>query len=359
MRLVNESGLWTTRVDPAPIPAVAVLEVSGAVLSWPVDDPAWPPVVSFTDADRADWMWRVFGETGHVAVVEALRDADPVEVIELPSVAVLPGSTDCLRRLALGHWLRRWWPASARGGISALDQAVLDAEVAVLTAAAQDYFTDDTLDADVSGLLARHGGALLSHRDARVGALAARCQDLADELGLEWDTRDVGTARREDYALAAGGGDDTGPADTVADGQVTIPWSAVPAGIFDAAEDNLGWAVFCAGSIVSVRVRAALCGPDSAVGLPVSLHCGTFQATGVLDAEGRGIFPVFDVGGQPADEAKAWDTDWSATRVSVGADRADESRELRDRMRAFARTRLGSPADDAFLAEVLAAESDY
>lgn len=39
MRLVNEAGLWTTGPAPAPVPLVAVLEVSGAVLSWPVDDP--------------------------------------------------------------------------------------------------------------------------------------------------------------------------------------------------------------------------------------------------------------------------------------------------------------------------------
>ena len=48
----------------------------------------------------------------------------------MTGVDVLPGSVDPLRRLALGHWLRRWWPASHRDGIAALDGALLDAEIA-------------------------------------------------------------------------------------------------------------------------------------------------------------------------------------------------------------------------------------
>ncbi len=42
MRLVADSGLWGTGPGHEPIaatPLVAVLEVSGAVLSWTVDDP--------------------------------------------------------------------------------------------------------------------------------------------------------------------------------------------------------------------------------------------------------------------------------------------------------------------------------
>lgn len=359
MRLVNEAGLWTTGPAPAPVPLVAVLEVSGAVLSWPVDDPSQPPVVSFTDATRADWMWRVFGEAGHVAVVEALRDAAPGKVIELPSVSVLPRPADSLRRLALGHWLRRWWPASLREGVGPLDRAVLDAEVAVLTATAEDYFTDDTLDADVAGLLVPHAAALDSHRDPRVGLLTARCRDLADEMGLQWDTRDAGVARREDYALAAGAGDERGAPGAIAMGTATIAWSDVPPGIFDAAEHNLDWAVVSDGATVTVRLRAAICGPDSALGLPITLHCGAFQAIGVLDAEGAATLPVLDTNGQPAGEMQAWNADWSVSEVSVGAGRAADSTESRDRVRRFARARLAAPPADAFLAELLAAESDY
>lgn len=359
MKLVNESGLWTTGAAPAPIPAVAVLEVSGAVLSWSVDEPSRPPVVSFTDAARADWMWRILGETGHVAVIEALRDADPARMIELPSVSVLPGSADSLRRLALGHWLRRWWPASRRDGITVLDRGVLDAEVAVLTAAAEDYFTDDTLDADVAGLLTPRGVALASHRDPRVEVLAAQCRDLADEMGLEWEAQGVGVARREDYALAAGPADGSPSPGAIATGDVTIAWSVVPPGVFDAAERNLDWAVVSEGAVVTARLRAALSGPDSAAGIPVSLRCRPFHAVGVLDATGGAVLPVFDADGQPVDEARAWDADWSATEISVGATGPAESGELRDRVRVFARARLAAPTADAFLAELLAAESDY
>jgi hypothetical protein len=44
--------------------------------------------------------------------------------------------------------------------------------------------------------------------------------------------------------------------------------------------------------------------------------------------------------------------------VTLGAD-TDESPQTRERIREFARSRLRTPAGDAFLAEVLAAESDY
>ncbi|WP_078314545.1 hypothetical protein [Mycobacterium sp. D16Q16] len=359
MKLINESGLWATGSAPAPVGAVALLEVSGAVLSWPIDDPSHLPVISFTDAARADWMWRVLGEAGHVAVIEALRDPDPAEVIELPSVTVLPGSADSLRRLALGHWLRRWWPASRRDGIVALDRPVLDAELAVLTAAAEGYFTDDTLDADVAELLAPHGAALGSYRDPRVDALVARCRDLADDAGLQWGAPAATAARREDYALAAGLDGESSPSGVIAAGNVTIAWSDVPPGIFDAAERNLAWGVVAEGATVMAQLRAALSGPESAAGIPVSLSCGAFHAAGALDAEGGALLPVFDADGRPADEAQAWNADWSAARVSVGAGEATESSELRDRVRAFARARLAAPAPDVFLAELLAAESDY
>ena len=44
--------------------------------------------------------------------------------------------------------------------------------------------------------------------------------------------------------------------------------------------------------------------------------------------------------------------------MTIGAD-VEESPQTRERIRDFARARLRRPAGDAFLAEVLAAESDY
>ncbi len=47
--------------------------------------------------------------------------------------------------------------------------------------------------------------------------------------------------------------------------------------------------------------------------------------------------------------------------MTIGADLKEsvESLDIRQRIRDFARARLRGPAGDAFLAEVLAAESDY
>jgi hypothetical protein len=44
--------------------------------------------------------------------------------------------------------------------------------------------------------------------------------------------------------------------------------------------------------------------------------------------------------------------------VTIGAD-VGESPQVRQRVRTFARARLARPGPDAFLAELLAAESDY
>jgi hypothetical protein len=43
----------------------------------------------------------------------------------------------------------------------------------------------------------------------------------------------------------------------------------------------------------------------------------------------------------------------------LDAAEVEESRHTRDRLRRFARDRLQNPPDDAFLAELVAAESDY
>ena len=67
---------------------------------------------------------------------------------------------------------------------------------------------------------------------------------------------------------------------------------------------------------------------------------------------------LVDAQRQPVRESTAWNHDWQPTMVTVGAD-VDESPETRQRVRDFARARLAAPASDAFLAEILAAESDY
>jgi hypothetical protein len=363
MRLVTESGLWSTGRLTEPAPLVAVLEVSGAVLSWVVDGGDDAPVITFTDHVRADWLWRIVGEQGHVAVVEALHDIgdSPTQTVELPGVAVLPGSANVLRRLAFGHWLRRWWPASERDGIAALDPAVLDAELAALTVAAEDYFTDDTLDADVGGLLAPHTAALdfLSGQgDPRVVALVDRCRELAGDFGLAWADAEP-TRRRADYALAAGAADGRRAGAAIAGGVATVSWSAVPPGVFDAADRTVDWTVVPAGASVNCLVQVAVYGPGHPAGITAAMRCGDYRGSGVLDADGHAALAVRGADGGELPESHAWNLNWSPAEVAIGVPGAGEPQYVRDRVRAFARTRLAAPSADAYLAEVLAAESDY
>jgi hypothetical protein len=366
MRLVADSGLWSTGPLAEPTPLVAVLEVSGAVLSWTVDDPSGAASITFTDLPHADWLWRILGESGHTAVAAALGDWSPdqAQTIDLAGVVVRAGSLDSLRRLAFGHWIRRWWPASHRDGIAALDAALLDAEIALITAAAQDFFIDDTFDSDVASLIRPHAvalGSLAREGDPRVGELVRACSELADDVGVEFDgdfeAEPAGAGRRDDYALAAGS--DLGQRGTaIANGLSSINWAAVPPSIFDAAENTVDWRIEAAGPVAKSVVRAEVSGTGSPAGIAVRLRSGGIVGTGVLDADGNATFPLVDAQQRPMTESAAWDHDWRSTVVTIGVD-LDESPQTRARIRAFARARLDQPASDAFLAEILAAESDY
>ena len=367
MRLVADSGLWSTGQPVPRTPLAAVLEVSGAVLSWTVDDPdrsSAAALITFTDPARADWLWRVLGAPGHVAMAEAMTSRPTDAAVDLSGVDVLPGSLEPLRRLAFGHWLRRWWPASLRDGIATLNGALLDAEIALLTAAAEDFFTDDTIDSDVAALLRPHTAALGAHLndgDPRVAELVGKCADLADDVGVAFGEAGGATLRRDDYALAAGGDAAPRGSAAIASGTDSVEWGVVPPGVFDAAEDTIDWRVEAADGAARAVVRVALSGGGLAAGIPVRLRCGVLEGAGVLDADGAAAFAVVDEQQGPVTESAAWDRDWRATAVRIGVDRAEpqESPQTRERIRDFVRARLRAPAGDAFLAEVLAAESDY
>jgi hypothetical protein len=361
MRLVADSGLWSTGQHAAPTPLVAVLEVSGAVLSWAVDDPTAVAQVTFTDPARADWLWRVLGEPGHVALAAALDGQTPDATVELAGVDLQPESLEPLRRLALGHWLHRWWPTSRRDGIAVLDGALLDAEIAVLTARAEDFFIDDTFDSDVAALLRPHTAALNAHLrggDPRVVELVRTCADLADDVGVDFGETDTVTPRRDDYALAAGPDSVGRGSGAIAIGTASVNWAAVPPGVFDAAEDTVEWRVEAADAVTKAVVHVELSGTGLAAGIAVQLRSGVLGGAGVLDADGVATFQIVDEAHQPVTESVAWDHDWRTATVTVGAD-VEESAQTRERIRDFARARLRAPARDAFLAEVLAAESDY
>jgi hypothetical protein len=379
MRLVADSGLWSTEpVNPAAAtPLIALLEVSGAVLSWTVDDPdGAAPHITFTDVSRADWLWRILGEAGHVALISAVDGATgPPRSIELAGVDPVPGSVAPLRRLATGHWLRRWWPASRQDGLAGLDRALLDVEVALLTAGAQGFFADDTLDSDVTQLLAPHAAALMSQArsdDSRVVDLVRAGAGLADEIGVggdEWSELSAAlddsslvltlpSDRRDDYALAAGAGAGPRGAGAIARGVATVAWSGVAPAIFDAGENTVVWSIEARDSTVVAVVQAAVIGPDPATGIAVRLRSAAVEGRGTLDATGRATVQLADGLGLPLTESAAWGHDWSATSVLVGAE-TTESPRIRQRVRRWARSRLDRPPPDAFLAEILASESAY
>ncbi|WP_167100988.1 hypothetical protein [Mycobacterium sp. DL592] len=375
MRLVVDEGLWSTGPAPAPVPLAAVVELDGAVLSWTVDESRdSPPQITLTDPARADWLWRIVGEAGHRVLAAATQSPPPGHTteVELAGLELVPGSVDQLRRLALGHWLRRFWPASVPDAIAGLDAAVLDAEIAVATAEADDFFGDATLDSDVAALLAPHAEALRRHvtaGDPRVVELVRRCVDLVDDLGLEapgWlevaDALDelAGTpaGTRDDYALAAGRGAGSEPATVIARGVTSMAWTAVPGSVFDAADDTVEWIVAAEGGQAVATITTTTLGSGSPAGIPVDLHCNMFRANGVLDADGRASLDLLGDRDEPVTAAQAWDTDWSATSVTIGV-AVDEPAQVRDRVRRFARQRLAQSQPDAFLAEILAAESDY
>ena len=356
MKLTVDSGLWALGTEVAAPPEVAVLEVSGAVLAWTIHDRAQAVRITLTDLPAADWLWRLVGEAGHVAVVAAAEAAAEAGTAgDLTDVVPLPEPLAALRRLAVGHWLRRWWPASARDGIVPLDAAVLDAEVALSTAALQDYFAEDTLDSDVSGLLAPHRRALASTAasgDPRILDLVRNCVGLADEFGLgDWSEvlAGQGSPRQDDYALAAGqpgaGGDGA-----IASGVASVAWTAVPPRTFDAAERTIDWSVRVRDGAVVADIRVATIGP--ADGIPVRLDAGSVTGGGTLDVDGNASLPL------PATETQAWGHDWAGATVTVGA-RTGETEVVRDRVRRYVRARLAAPGPDAFLAEILAAEADY
>ncbi|WP_111510903.1 hypothetical protein [Mycobacterium kyogaense] len=376
MKLRNDAGLWTTGPTPPSPPLAAVLEVAGAVLSWPVDAPEAEPQIVFTDVAHAEWLWRVVGQEGHAAVVTALQEGESgtesgIEsgsVADLPDVVVAPGSLDELRRLAVGHWLRRWWPASRRDGIADLDMALLDGELAVLTEAAQEFFDDDAFDADVAGLLRPHApffDVLVHHDDSRIADLAQSCLELAEDIGvMSPGTLEVpAQRRRDDFALVAGSdARQVRPGEAIAEGRDSVRWSAVPPGLFDAAEDTVAWSVQSSGTTVAAVVRAEVWGTASPDGIPVRFSCAGYGGAGTLDATGVATVPLFD-GGDPLTEDAAWDHDWSSATVVVGAGvvkgDAGESRSERERVRAVARSRLARSGADAFVAELLAADADY
>jgi len=240
---------------------------------------------------------------------------------------------------------------------------VLDGELALLTAAAETFFADDTFDSDVAELLRPHTvtlEALAGLGDPRIEKLATACAELAEDVGVGAGlgvSGPVGQSARSDYALVAGAAEHHG-GEAIAAGVASLHWAAVPPGIFDAAERTVAWRIEADGASATAVVHTELAGSGPATGIAVRLRSGDVAGAGALDDAGTASFTLLDAESVPVTESAAWNRDWRETTVTVGADVGEEPM-VRDRVRMAARRRLQALGADAFLAEVLAAESDY
>ncbi|MFJ9427364.1 hypothetical protein [Streptomyces sp. NPDC101249] len=225
---------------PGSAPGRAVLDVAGALLTWPVLAPPGLPDAEIHDPGRAQqWLWAVYGEdvagavesaattgwAGHAGPTGAdgsteadgSTGAGPTDgadaAVEVPVGSLGAGRDETLARaaerdgalaraagrLAFGHWAARWWPASYLDGIPALEPDLLGLELAALTHTCQQLFDDveDQPDADAAELIDVHADALGpllrwwrsappgSATAGRLDAVLRLIDDAADGAGLD------------------------------------------------------------------------------------------------------------------------------------------------------------------------------
>ncbi|MFE4055635.1 hypothetical protein ACFXP3_04865, partial [Streptomyces sp. NPDC059096] len=151
--ITTEPATGPSVLDGRPGLDVAVLEVAGGHLTWSVRALEAPPVAVLDDADLAqEWVWAVYGE--RVALL--LADGGGVAGGTEPA---RPALAESARRLAYAHWAARWWPASVIDSIPALDERLLDVEIAELTEECDPLFAgrEDPADTAVDGVLHSRG----------------------------------------------------------------------------------------------------------------------------------------------------------------------------------------------------------
>lgn len=329
------------------------LEVAGGTFTWDLREPpgSGPHLHLWAPGD-ADWLWRIVGEQAHADTLTGLaagRDTD-VE-------ATAPGEPALLHRLAWGHWLRRWMPASVVDGIDPLPALILDAEVAVLTADCEMYFGDNTFDGDPAALLE-------AHDDAAIASLALHPrQDVRDlyhrllDIGSgDPDTVAAPSGDPGDYALAAGPASAAEAGTGIAHGRASVSWESVPAHTFDAAENTITWSVDAAPDVVAdIGIRLLPGRTATTVRVAVSLPDPAFRAQATLNPDGRLPIPL------PLTATQAWRADWSALVVTVGGVDARDSRALRERVRALIRDRIDGNDEltGLFVAERIVADNAY
>lgn len=281
----------------------AVLDVAGAVLTWPVLGDAGLPTAEIHDVTRAQqWLWAVYGERA-AAAVHACATGELTEVRVPVDLTPLAGS---VARLGLGHWAARWWPASHLDGIPALQPDVLGLELAALTHECQQLFDDegDQPDDCVAELIGDHQVALdpliqwwhatppSSDTAHRLESVLRSVDDAADGAGLDGEDlrrlrsaldrpRPDGTSvdpaslfvRHDEYALAAGEPLVTGGR-LIARGAGTNDWRRYPPGFVDASESAVSWTARALGARrqIEVEVVAHIAAPVTAVPLAAEVR---------------------------------------------------------------------------------------
>ncbi|MCX4679122.1 hypothetical protein OG413_28100 [Streptomyces sp. NBC_01433] len=260
----------------------AVLDVAGAVLSWPVLGDPGPPSAEVHDTGRAQqWLWALYGER----VAAAVHDRAPGVPAGIRVAADSTALAGSAARLGLGHWAARWWPTSYLDGIPALEPDMLGVELAALTHRCQQLFDDDQPDDSVAELIEEHRTALepliqwwraapRADTAHHLESVLRLIDDAADSAGLDGPAlrllrsalgrhRPPGTpagsgaplARHDGYALAAGGPPAAGGR-VIARGSGTNDWRRYPPGFVDAAENAVSWTARALGARRRIEVEA-------------------------------------------------------------------------------------------------------
>lgn len=373
MELTGErsDGLWVLRPNPetyAPEPNLpepnlpepyerVVVELAGATAVWPLDAaPGSWPELTLTDPGEADWLWRWTGIAGHVELMGLIARGDRFVVEVDPEAEAL----DLVRRLAYGHWLRRWWPTSPSSDLPRPDPVLVALELAVLTVRCEAWLGDG-YDSEAAALLAGVSAQQVAAALAPLPRATELLDELTEDLVPHWSDQEITAVRdgslpvpprRDDYALAAGAGADRPLSDEgVAQGRCSIDWAGVPPDLLDAADGSIRWTVEATGT-VTIRAAVRLLPEADPSGLTVWFDLpGEFDLTRTLDAAGQVETEL------PITPAQAWGRSWSDFRIGIGPRRGGDHAASRERVRRFARARLST--DPELLAEQAAADEQW
>lgn len=276
----------------------AVLEVAGAVLTWPVLGPTGLSAAEIHDVGQAQqWLWAVYGERV-AAAVDAVASGAPAAELTLPERPT--ALAESAARLALGHWAARWWPTSYLDGIPALEPDVLGLELAALTHECQQLL-DESAELEGLELLEEHLAALDPLIRWRQSADAPRqldralrlTGDAADNAGLDGealrhlrsaldqDHRPTATPldlaelflRHQEFTLTAGALR-TASGRVIARGSGTNDWCRYPPGFVDAAENAVSWTAYAFGADrrIEVEVVVSIAAPVGGVHLAAEVR---------------------------------------------------------------------------------------